>query len=143
MKKEEKARINLGSLKKKYFKRNNFYSREDNNNSSDTEEEEYEPDTTQDEKILMDLEKQRSDQEKTDTEECEVVVDMEGELISALEEISRLKKKNRLRKEQLQIYKEKDNEISEDIVILKIHLEEAKRKGRNIDESDKRKGEHL
>jgi hypothetical protein len=94
----------------------------------ETEEEEYETDTTQDEKLLMDLEKQRSDQVKIDIEECEVVVNMEGELISALEEISRLKKNNRLRKEQLQIYKEKDNEIREDIVILKIQLEEAKRK---------------
>jgi chromosome segregation ATPase len=53
---------------------------------------------------------------------------LEGEIISSLEEISRLKKKNRLRKEQLLFYKEKLKEISEDIVILKIHLEEAKRR---------------
>jgi hypothetical protein len=114
--------------KKKSFKRNNFYSKEDRSNSSDTEEEEYEPDTIQDEKLLMALEQHKYDQEKKDTKECEVVVDMEGELISALEEISRLKKKNRLRKEQLQIYKEKYNEISEEIVILKIQLEEDKRR---------------
>jgi hypothetical protein len=53
---------------------------------------------------------------------------MEGELISDLEEISRLKKKNKLRKEQLQIYTEKDNEISEEIVILKFELKEDKRR---------------
>jgi len=53
----------------------------------------------------MDIDKQRSDQENTDTKEYPVVVDMEGELIISLEEISRLKKKSRLRKEQLQIYK--------------------------------------
>jgi hypothetical protein len=40
------------------------------------------------------------EQLKSDQEECEVVIDMEGELISALEEISRLeKKKKKLRKE--------------------------------------------
>ena len=53
---------------------------------------------------------------------------MEGELIGALEEISRLKKKNKLRKEKLQFYKEKDKDISKDIVILKNHLEEAKQR---------------
>jgi hypothetical protein len=75
---------------------NSFYSKEDRNNS---EEEEDEPDIIQDEKILMALEQHRFDQ--IDTEECEGVVEMEGELISALEEISRLEKKKKLRKEQL------------------------------------------
>jgi hypothetical protein len=46
----------------------------------------------------MDLEQLKSDQEKTNTKDYEVVVDMEGELISALEEISRIKRKNKLRK---------------------------------------------
>ena len=36
----------------------------------------------------MALEQLKSDQEKIDTKECEVVVDMEGELISGLDEIS-------------------------------------------------------
>ena len=74
----------------------------------------------------MALEKHKYDQEKIDTEECEVVVDMEEELISTLEEISRLKKKNRLRKEQLQIFKENYNDITEEMVSLKVHLEEDK-----------------
>jgi uncharacterized membrane protein YcjF (UPF0283 family) len=71
---------------------------------------------------------------------------MEGELISALQKIYRLKKKNKLRKEQLQVCEEKDNKVSEEIVILKIHLDEAKRrkkKGRSIDKSYKIKGEYL
>ena len=72
----------------------------------------------------MALEQHKYD--KTDIEECEVVVDMEGELMSALEEISWLKKNSRLRKEKLHFYKENYNEINEDIVILKIQLEEAK-----------------
>jgi hypothetical protein len=46
----------------------------------------------------MALEKHKYDQEKTNTEECEALVDMEGELINALEEISRLKKNKRLGK---------------------------------------------
>jgi hypothetical protein len=53
---------------------------------------------------------------------------MEGELTSALEEISWIEKKNRIRKEKFHNYKENDNEISEEIVILKFHLEEAKRR---------------
>jgi len=68
---------------KNYFKRNSFYSKKDRSRS---DEEEYESNIIHDEKILMDLEKQKSDQ--TDTKECEAIVDMEGELISALEEIS-------------------------------------------------------
>jgi hypothetical protein len=32
----------------------------------------------------MDLEQHKYDQEKKDTKECEAIVDMEGELISAL-----------------------------------------------------------
>jgi hypothetical protein len=115
----------LGVCIKKSFKRNIFYSKED---SSSSKEEEYEPDTIQDENFIMALEQHKSDQEKTNTEECEVVVDMEGELIVALEKISRLEIKNRLRKEQLQVCKEKDNEVSEEIVILKIQLQEAKRR---------------
>jgi hypothetical protein len=87
------------SKKKKSFKRNNFYTKEGRSSSSDTKGKEYEPDTIQDEKFIMALYQHKSDQEKTNTKECEVVADIEGELISALKEISRLKKKNRLRKQ--------------------------------------------
>jgi len=100
---------------KNYFKRNSFYSKEDSNNY---EEEEYKLDLIQDEILLMALEHHKFDQE--DTKECEAIVDMEEEFISALEEISRFKKKNILRKEQLQAYKEKDNKFSEEKVIFKI-----------------------
>jgi hypothetical protein len=46
----------------------------------------------------MNLMKQKCDQVKTNIEECEDVVNTEGERISALEEISGLKKNNGLRK---------------------------------------------
>jgi biopolymer transport protein ExbB/TolQ len=52
---------------------------------------------------------------------------MEGELISALEEIDRLRIKNR-KKKQLLIQFEKDSKQSdEDFALLKVKLEEAKK----------------
>jgi hypothetical protein len=63
----------------------------------------------------------------SDVNEEEVVVDMEGELISGLEEIDRLRIKKR-KQRQLLIQFEKDNkELDEDLVLLKIELEEAKK----------------
>jgi hypothetical protein len=64
---------------------------------------------------------------KAQADEEEVVVDMEGELISALEEIDRLRIKNR-KQRQLLIQFEKDRkEPDEDLVLLKVELEEAKK----------------
>ena len=55
-----------------------------------------------------------------DENDEEVVVDMEGELISALEEIDRLRIKNR-KQRQLLIQFEKDRkELDEDLVLLKV-----------------------
>jgi hypothetical protein len=55
------------------------------------------------------------------------MVDMEGELISALEEIDRLMIKNRKQKQFL-IQLEKDNkQPDEDFSLLKVELEEAKK----------------
>jgi hypothetical protein len=52
---------------------------------------------------------------------------MEGELISALEEIDRLRIKNR-KKRQLLIQFEKDSKkLDEELVLLKVELEEAKK----------------
>jgi hypothetical protein len=55
------------------------------------------------------------------------VVDMEGELISALEEIDKLIIKNK-KKRKLMIQFEKDSKgPDEDLVLLKVELEEAKK----------------
>jgi hypothetical protein len=63
----------------------------------------------------------------SDENDEEVVVDMEGELISALEEIDRLRIKNR-KKKQLLIQFEKDSkQPGEYLVLLKVELEEAKK----------------
>ena len=68
-------------------------------------------------------------------------VDLEEELMCALREIKKLRKKNLKQKEQLQNYEEKDHdskakmsqsleEIEKNIMSLKVQLEEA----RNIEE---------
>jgi hypothetical protein len=63
----------------------------------------------------------------SDVDDEEVVVDLEGELISALEEIARLRSKKKKQK-QLLIQFEKDNkELDEDFALLKVELEEAKK----------------
>ena len=51
----------------------------------------------------------------SDLNDWEVMVDMEGELISALEEIDRLKLKKRKQKQLLMQYEKNGKEPSEDI----------------------------
>jgi hypothetical protein len=68
--------------------------------------------------------KENYDNKSTDSDENdeEAVVDMEGELISALEEIDRLRIKN-IKKKQLLIQFEKDNkQPDEDFALLKVEL---------------------
>jgi hypothetical protein len=63
----------------------------------------------------------------SDENDEEVVVDMEGELISALEEIDRLRIKNRKQK-QLLIQFEKDSKHPDEyFALLKVELEEARK----------------
>jgi hypothetical protein len=92
-------------------------------NPSDDEENDCSIEDNLNDFILMD--KEDYDNKITWSDEEEVVVDMEGELISALEEIDRLRIKNR-KQRQLSIQFEKDNkEPDEDLVLLKVELEEA------------------
>jgi hypothetical protein len=63
----------------------------------------------------------------SDMNEEEVVVDMEGELISDLEEIDRLRLKKRKQKQLLMQFKKNGREPSEDLVLLKVELEESKK----------------
>jgi hypothetical protein len=63
----------------------------------------------------------------SDMNDEEVVVDMEGELISALEEIDRLRLKKRKQKQLLMQFEKNGKEPSEDFVLLKVELEEAKK----------------
>ena len=57
----------------------------------------------------------------------EAVVDMEGELISALEEIDILRCKKRKQKRLLMQFKMNDKKPDEDFDLLKVELEEAKK----------------
>jgi hypothetical protein len=57
----------------------------------------------------------------------EAVMDMEGELISALEEIDKLRCKKRKQKRLLMQFKMNDKKPNEDFALLKVVLEEAKK----------------
>jgi hypothetical protein len=63
----------------------------------------------------------------SDVNNEEVVVDLEGELISALEEIDRLRLKKRKQKQLLMQFEKNGKEPSEDFVLLKVELVEAKK----------------
>jgi hypothetical protein len=77
--------------------------------------------------MLMDKEDYDNKSTGSDANDEEVVVDLEGELISALKEIDRLIFKKK-KKKQLLIQFEKDKKkIVEDFVLLKVELEEAKK----------------
>jgi hypothetical protein len=77
--------------------------------------------------MLMAKEDYDNEIKSSDENDEEVVVDMERELISALEEINRLRIKNR-KKKQLLIQFEKDSkQPDEDFALLKVELEEAKK----------------
>jgi hypothetical protein len=58
----------------------------------------------------------------SDVNEEEAVVDMEGELISALEEIDRLRIKNRKKRQLLIKFKKDTKKHDEDLVLLKVEL---------------------
>ena len=63
----------------------------------------------------------------SDLNEEEAMVDMEGEIISALEEIDRLRLKKRKEKQLLVQYEKNDKKLNEDIALLKLELEEEKK----------------
>ena len=62
-----------------------------------------------------------------DLNDEEAMVDMEGELISSMEEIDRLRLKKRKQKKLLMQYEKNGNEPSKDIALLKLELEEEKK----------------
>jgi hypothetical protein len=64
--------------------------------------------------------KEDYDNKITGSDEEEALVDMEGELISALEEIDRLRIKNRKQKQLLIQFEKDSKEPDEDLVLLKV-----------------------
>jgi hypothetical protein len=106
--------------KKKSLVANNDHSSEDTDSDSSGEDKE-------NDFVLMAKEDHDNKSTGSDDNEEEAVVDLEGELISALEEIDRLRSKNRKLKQVL-IQLEKDNkQPDEDLALLKVELEEAKK----------------
>jgi hypothetical protein len=63
----------------------------------------------------------------SDDNDEEALVDMEGELISALEEIDRLRIKNKKQKQLLIQFGKHSKQPDEDFFLLKVELEEAKK----------------
>jgi hypothetical protein len=109
-----------------FFKENNFKKKSHCVNNDDDPSDDEDNDFTIEDKlndfILMDKEEYDNISTGIDANEEEAVVDMEGELINALEEIDRLRIKN-IKQRQLLIQFEKDNkEPDEDRVLLKVEL---------------------
>jgi chromosome condensin MukBEF ATPase and DNA-binding subunit MukB len=77
--------------------------------------------------MLIDLEDLNTEGTGSEFVDCEVVVDIEGELVSAMEYIDRLREKKRKQKQLLLRYEKTCNESYEEISLLKVKLEEAKR----------------
>ena len=77
--------------------------------------------------MLMAIDDFRNEYTGSELNEEEAMVDMEGELISDMEETNRLRLKKRKQKQLLLQYKMNDKEPSEDIALLKLELEEAKK----------------
>jgi hypothetical protein len=75
--------------------------------------------------MLMSKEDYDNKRTGSDVNDEEVVVDMEGELISALEEIDRLRLKKRKQKQLLMQFEKDGKKPDEDLALLKVELEEA------------------
>jgi hypothetical protein len=99
--------------------------------NNDDSSEDTDSDSSYEDKVndFMLMAKDNYDNKSTGSDENdeEVVIDMEGELISALEEIDRLRIKNRKKIQLLIQFKKDSQEPGEDLVLLKVELEEAKK----------------
>jgi hypothetical protein len=110
---------------KKYNKKKSLVANNDNS-SEDTDSDSSGEDKTND-FVLMDKEDHDNKRTGSDDNEEEAVVDLEGELISALKEIDRLRSKNRKLKQVLTQFEKDSKEPDEDFALLKVELEEAKK----------------
>jgi hypothetical protein len=109
--------------KSKRFDRNKSLCVNNDDSSEDTDSDSYCEDKVN-EFMLMAEDDYYNKIKGSEANEEEAVVDMEGELISALEEIDRLRIKNKKQK-QLPIQFEKDSkQPDEDFSLLKVELEE-------------------
>jgi hypothetical protein len=105
---------------KKSLVANNDNSSEDTDSDSSCEDKE-------NDFILMAKEDYDNKRTGSDENDEEVMVDLEGELISALEEINRIRTKNRKQKQLLTQFKKDKKKPDEDLAPLKVELEEEKK----------------
>jgi small-conductance mechanosensitive channel len=99
---------------------NNDNSSEDTNSDSSGEDK-------SNDFVLMAKEDHDNKSTVSDDNEEEAVVDLEGELISTLEEIDRLRSKNRKLKQLLTQFEKDSKKFDEGFPLLKVELEEAKK----------------
>jgi hypothetical protein len=116
---------------KNFFKENNFKKKSLCVNNDDDPSDDEDNDSSIEDKlndfILMAKEDYDNKSTGSEANEEEVVVDMEGELISALEEIDRLRIKNRKQKQLLIQFMKDSKQPDEEFALLKVELEEAKK----------------
>ena len=98
-----------------------------NDDSSKATDSESSCENKENEFMLMAIEDLDTNFTENDMNDEDEVVDMEGELISALEEIDRLRLKKRKQKQLLIQYEKNDKEPSTYCILVKIELEEAKK----------------
>jgi hypothetical protein len=110
---------------KKYNKKKSLVANNDNS-SEDTDSDSSCEDKAND-FMLMAKEDHNNKITGSDDDEEEVVVDLEGELINTLEEIDRLRSKNRKLKQFLTQFEKDSKKPAEDFSLLKVELEEAKK----------------
>jgi hypothetical protein len=112
---------------KKVYKENNFKKKSLCVNNDDDPSDDESSDSSIEDKIndimLIDLEYLNTEDTGSEFVDYEVVVDIEGELVSAMEEIDRLREKKRKQKQSLLKYEKTCNEPSEEISLLKVKLE--------------------
>jgi hypothetical protein len=116
---------------KNFFKEYNFKKKSLCANNDDDPSYDEDNDSSIEDKLneftLMAKEDYDNNSTGSDVNEEETMVDMEGELISALEEIDRLRIKNRKQRQLLKQFEKDSKELGEDLVLLKVELEEAKK----------------
>jgi hypothetical protein len=110
---------------KKYNKKKSLVANNDNS-LEDTDSDSSCEDKAND---FMLMAKEDYDNKSTGSDENdeEDVVDLEGEMISALEEIDRLGTKNRKKKQLLTQFEKENKKPDEDFALLKVELEEAEK----------------
>jgi hypothetical protein len=114
---------------KKVYKENNFKKKSLCVNNDDDPSDDKSSDSSIEDKLndIMPIALEDLNIEYTGSEfiDWEVVVDLEGELVSAMEEIDRLREKKIKQKQLLLRYEKTCKEPSEEIDMLKVKLEES------------------